>query len=67
VVSPLKGRGRRVTVRLLAGTLEEEKHMIGRRLIADCDIDALRFVFDWALTGSTPYPPDEGPYDCSLD
>lgn len=54
MVSPLKGRGRRFTVRRLAGTLEEKKHMIGRRLIADCDIYALRFVFDWALTGSTP-------------
>jgi hypothetical protein len=40
---------------------------LGDPVLSDCDIDALRFVFDWALTGSTPYPPGEGPYDCSLD
>ena len=41
---------------------------LGDPVLSDCDIDALRFVFDWAVTGSsTPYPPGEGPYDCSLD
>jgi hypothetical protein len=40
---------------------------LGDPVLSDCDIDALRFVFDWAITGSDPYPPAEGPYDCSLD
>ena len=40
---------------------------LGDPVLSDCDIDALRFVFDWAFTGSDPYPPAEGPYDCSLD
>ena len=35
--------------------------------IVDCDVDALAFVFAWALEGVEPYPPGEGPYDCSLD
>jgi hypothetical protein len=40
---------------------------LGDPVLSDCDIDALRFVFDWAFTGGDPYPPAEGPYDCSLD
>ncbi|HUG34993.1 MAG TPA: matrixin family metalloprotease [Anaerolineales bacterium] len=36
-------------------------------IISDCNIDALAFVFAWALEGSEPHPPAEGPYDCSLD
>jgi hypothetical protein len=40
---------------------------LGDPVLSDCDIDALAFVFAWALEGSTPYPPAEGPYDCSLD
>ena len=40
---------------------------LGDPVLSDCDIDALRFVFDWAFTGGEPYPPAEGPYDCSLD
>ncbi|HEX2157944.1 MAG TPA: hypothetical protein VHS79_13375 [Actinomycetes bacterium] len=35
--------------------------------LSDCDLDALAFVFAWALEGAEPYPPAEGPYDCSLD
>jgi hypothetical protein len=27
-------------------------------------VNALAFVFAWALEGSDPYPPGEGPYDC---
>ncbi|HEX5839769.1 MAG TPA: matrixin family metalloprotease [Anaerolineales bacterium] len=40
---------------------------LGDPVLSDCDIDALAFVFAWALEGSDPYPPAEGPYDCSLD
>jgi hypothetical protein len=39
----------------------------GEPILSDCDLDALAFVFAWALEGSEPYPPAEGPYDCSLD
>jgi len=34
-------------------------------VLSDCDIDAIAFVFAWALEGSAPHPPAEGPYDCS--
>ena len=27
-------------------------------------MNALAFVFAWALEGSDPYPPGEGPYVC---
>ena len=40
---------------------------LGDPVLSDCDIDALAFVFAWALEGSSPHPPAEGPYDCSLD
>jgi hypothetical protein len=40
---------------------------LGDPVLSDCDIDALAFVFAWALEGSAPHPPAEGPYDCSLD
>ena len=40
---------------------------LGDPVLSDCDIDALAFIFAWALEGSDPYPPAEGPYDCSLD
>lgn len=40
---------------------------LGDPVLSDCDIDALRFVFEWAFTGSDPHPPGAGPYDCSLD
>ncbi|MGD9703142.1 MAG: hypothetical protein AB7Q42_15840 [Acidimicrobiia bacterium] len=39
----------------------------GDPVLSDCDLDALAFVFAWALTGSNPYPPAEGPYVCTLD
>ncbi len=29
-----------------------------------CDVEALAFVFAWALEGAEPYPPAEGPYLC---
>ena len=39
----------------------------GDPVLSDCDIDALAFVFAWAINGTEPAPPAEGPYDCSLD
>jgi hypothetical protein len=40
---------------------------LGDPVLSDCDVDALAYVFGWALAGDEPYPPGEGPYDCSLD
>lgn len=40
---------------------------LGEPVLSDCDIDALAFIFAWALEGSEPYQPGAGPYDCSLD
>jgi hypothetical protein len=40
---------------------------LGEPVLSDCDVDALAFVFAWALEGTDPRPPAEGPYDCSLD
>ena len=40
---------------------------LGDPVLSDCDIDALAYVFAWALEGGTPAPPGPGPYDCSLD
>ena len=37
-------------------------------VMSDCDLDALTHVFEWAFEGTDPQPPPEnGPYDCSLD
>ncbi len=40
---------------------------LGNPVLSDCDIDGLAFVFAWAIEGSEPHPPAQGPYDCSLD
>jgi hypothetical protein len=40
---------------------------LGDPVLSDCDIDALAYVFAWAINGTEPAPPGEGPYDCSLD
>lgn len=40
---------------------------LGDPVLSDCDLDALAFIFAWALEGSEPQPPASGPYDCSLD
>ena len=37
---------------------------LGDPVLSQCDIEALAFVFAWALEGAEPYPPAEGPYDC---
>jgi hypothetical protein len=37
-------------------------------VLSDCDLDAIRYIFQWAFDGVEPYaPPANGPYDCSLD
>jgi hypothetical protein len=38
---------------------------LGDPVLSQCDVDALAFVFAWAIAGSaTPYPPAEGPFVC---
>jgi hypothetical protein len=37
----------------------------GDPVLSQCDMDALAFVFAWALEGGDPHPPAEGPYECS--
>jgi hypothetical protein len=37
---------------------------LGDPVLSQCDVDALAFVFEWALSGSTPYEPGLGPYEC---
>jgi len=37
---------------------------LGGPVLSQCDVNALAFVFAWALEGSDPYPPAEGPYVC---
>jgi hypothetical protein len=34
-------------------------------VLSDCDVDALAFLFSWALNGTAPAPAGPGPYDCS--
>jgi hypothetical protein len=38
---------------------------LGDPVLSDCDLDAIAFVFSWALAGEDPHPPADGPYDCS--
>ena len=40
---------------------------LGDPVLSDCDIDALAFIFAWAINGTEPTAPLEGPYDCSID
>jgi hypothetical protein len=37
---------------------------LGDPVLSQCDIEALAFIFAWALEGAEPYPPAEGPYVC---
>jgi hypothetical protein len=37
---------------------------LGDPVLSQCDVEALAFVFAWALEGAEPYPPAEGPYVC---
>jgi len=34
-------------------------------VLSDCDVDALAYLFSWALNGTAPAPAGPGPYDCS--
>jgi len=37
---------------------------LGDPVLSQCDVDALAFVFAWALDGGAPTPPGEGPFEC---
>lgn len=39
----------------------------GDPVLSQCDVEALAFVFAWALEGSDPHRPAQGPYDCSAN
>ena len=36
-------------------------------ILSDCDVDAIAYLFAWALEGGEPAAPAAGTYDCSLD
>ena len=38
---------------------------VGDATLSQCDIDALAYVFAWAIEGVDPYAPGPGPYECS--
>jgi hypothetical protein len=38
---------------------------LGDPVLSQCDVDALAFVFAWAIEGDDPHPPAAGPYECS--
>ena len=38
---------------------------LGDPVLSQCDIDALAFVFAWAIEGTTPQPPGDGPFVCN--
>lgn len=40
---------------------------LGDPVLSQCDIDALAFVFAWALEGTEPQPPAAGPFVCTPD
>jgi len=37
---------------------------LGDPVLSQCDVEALAFLFAWALEGAEPYQPAEGPYVC---
>ena len=37
---------------------------LGDPVLSQCDVDALAFVFAWAIAGTDPAPPAAGPYEC---
>ena len=37
----------------------------GAPVLSQCDVEALAFVFSWALQGTEPQPPAAGPFVCS--
>ncbi|MET1233087.1 MAG: hypothetical protein ABWY52_09595 [Candidatus Limnocylindrales bacterium] len=40
---------------------------LGDPVLSHCDVEGIAFVFAWAIEGSAPHPPADGPYDCSTD
>jgi hypothetical protein len=38
---------------------------LGDPVLSQCDVDALAFVFAWALEGTAPHPPGPGPFVCT--
>ena len=40
---------------------------LGDPVLSQCDIEALAHVFAWAIEGSAPHPPADGPFDCTTD
>lgn len=58
-----------------ATNLEESNDLMGygwiiddtEPILSDCDVDALAYIWSWAVNGTTPAPPGPGPYDCSDD
>jgi predicted Zn-dependent protease len=36
-------------------------------VLSQCDVDALAYIWSWALNGTEPAPAGPGPYDCSQD
>ena len=38
---------------------------LGDPVLSQWDVDALAFIFAWALNGTEPAPPEAGPYDCT--
>ena len=38
---------------------------LGDPVLSQCDVDALAFIFSWAIEGTDPEPPGAGPYVCS--
>ena len=37
---------------------------LGDPVLSQCDIDALAYIFAWALEGTAPQPPGPGPFAC---
>ena len=37
---------------------------LGDPVLSQCDVDALAFVFAWALEGEAPHEPGPGPFEC---
>ena len=37
---------------------------LGDPVLSQCDVEALAFVFAWAVNGTEPTPPTEGPFEC---
>ena len=37
---------------------------LGDPVLSQCDVEALAFVFGWAIEGTAPVEPGEGPFEC---